>query len=283
MREIPLASWTDFEPEIQRIAAEQQEREAKSGRHFGKVLFRGMANANWGVETTLERSYPGECCDATNSFLKYYLKVTSAQPAIETFSGKRWDKIPSYPKFRELLIQNKGKWFDWLLKDQPEVCEFLVYLRHHGFPSPLLDWTTSPYVAAFFAFDAPGVGTDRACIYALLRDAIHTMSSDQHLFVLGPYMRTHPRHLLQQCDYSMCVQMDFSADDYRFLPHGPAISALAGPQGELLKITVPIAEREVALKKLDLMNINPYSLFGSEDSLIRTAARRECLFRSWSL
>jgi hypothetical protein len=54
-----------------------------------------------------------------------------------------------------------------------------------------------------------------------------------------------------------------------------------GPEGELFEITIPVDERLAALKHLDLMNINSFSLFGSDDSLVHTIARRELLFRDW--
>lgn len=101
------------------------------------------------METTLERSYPSERCDATSSFLKYYRKIGASKPAIETFSGKRWDKFPAFPEFERLLKANFSNytWLDTFLMQTPDIYEYLVYLRHHGFPSPLLDWSASPYVA----------------------------------------------------------------------------------------------------------------------------------------
>ena len=276
LRTLNLRSWSGFEVAIQKL---ENERQVKSARRLTAPLFRGHGSNRWKLETTLERSYPFESSQQQTSFLEYYRALATAKPVIETLSGKERGIILDYPTFGRKLKAHGISWLDMFMIKYPTVWEYFVYVRHHGFPSPLLDWTTSPYVAAFFAFDSPPRNAKRVCVYAMTHDTIHGVSSDAHLMVVGPYMRSHPRHFQQQCRYTLCVGIDLKNQDYVFRPHQLGMQQGLGQNGRLTAITIPLSERTKALRHLERMNINAFSLFGTEDSLIRTIARRELLLR----
>jgi hypothetical protein len=120
-------------------------------------------------------------------------------------------------------------------------------------------------------------------VYMYVRDSMQLSGADNYTFIVGKYVRTHPWHYLQQSNYSLCVglQVKYDGDtvagyDYRFMPHG---GALGKSKTEMfLRILLPASERRNALIELDSMNLNPYSLYSSEESLIRTIARQQFLF-----
>jgi hypothetical protein len=104
-----------------------------------------------------------------------------------------------------------------------------------------------------------------------------TRSSDQPgIYVFGPYVKVHKRHVLQQSQYSICVELD---SDYnaRYANHELVFRNGDERQDRLWKFNVPSSERNYALKSLNKMNINSYSLFGSEDSLVETISTNEII------
>jgi hypothetical protein len=276
-QEISVSTWDEFEEQLQWLESFKRSTEKDVARAYDAPLFRGIGNATWKLQTSLERAFPLEDSSDSISFLEYYRRTIAAKPAIESLTGALWKDVPDYPEMKERLRRDKTGWIDTCLLRENGVYRYWIYLRHHGFPSPLLDWTASPYLAALFAFDQTPHDAKHACIYAYLRDGLHCFSSELHAFVVGPYVQTDKRHFLQQSRYSMCVST--SKDDYLFQTHDPGLVEEGGKNGFLFKLLIPTNARLEFLKRLDLMNINPYSLYASEDSLIRTIARRECLFK----
>ena len=100
-----IQSWADFDGATRKIRL--QDKPARDhGLRPPELLFRGVGNSVWGLETTLERSYPLERCDETSSVRKYYRRTNTAKPAIETLSGRRFEKLPTIPEFDQLIRDN---------------------------------------------------------------------------------------------------------------------------------------------------------------------------------
>ena len=125
--------------------------------------------ASWPLTTTLERATP------RNTVHDYYRITGIINPQIEAFTEKQWP-VPGYDEIRALATNYDAFSLKLLAGDLPGY-SYMMYLRHHGFPSPLLDWTYSLYVAAYFAFRTSSAA-DRVAIYVFRRHRI-TASLDR--------------------------------------------------------------------------------------------------------
>jgi hypothetical protein len=118
MEERKLSSWEDFEREIGEVFSRYSKKRKEALGGVSAPLFRGHTMASWSLKTTLERYAGGpytmrEYWEVMRNFVK---------SPVESMTERRWD-IGEYPKEGP---EPYGP---------PLGYEFMVYLRHHGFPS----------------------------------------------------------------------------------------------------------------------------------------------------
>lgn len=246
METCKLGSWDAFEDKVAGLTG-------TSGATNSVPLFRGQTNAHWTLKTTLERY-----ASTLNSIRRYNDCLLRIQPALAS-SGSQWQQL-------EADLPEK-----FSPHHQLPNYAFMRHVREHGFPSPLLDWSESAYIALFFGY-RHAVLEGEVVIHVCQgesRDGDTNPDSTP-----GPLLTIHGGHFMRQCRYTLAVKKINS--EWFYCPHEEALARQADRYpGSTLRITMPGYLKFDVLKRLHKMDINAYTLFGTEDGLMEKLAFTE--------
>ena len=250
--EVALDSWGQFAPCIATMGP--------------AIIYRGQADAEWKIESTLDRH--------ERRFPTKYINEGGRQVELPCRPVPR-DK--HFGAFKEAVRGKRGSNPQDLSEN-----EWWALAQHHGLATPLLDWTYSPFVALFFAFeeegyiDWPGPTFHKPKKRAVYAASYHVAGNDIEAksvpFVFSP--RHEITHRLGS-QSGVFMRMPKGADleasvRARYVGETPS-SSNHHAQAYLYKITIPSenADRLACLKFLNKMNINRMSLFSDLDGAAR--------------
>jgi hypothetical protein len=263
-----INSWPDFE--------------SVYDKHFrrkrGRWYFRGQRDSGWRIETTLERllgrvgrpanasPYPHYPCGRESNTVGARVELI----LLRAFQARSSKFLPNLPRPDDTL-------------------EWLALMRHWGLPSRLLDVTTSPHVALYFALadslhaDKPTQETPSPVVWAINHIPLraigaeqvgaqaHTDLSERRLFntnfladpakafVAPVHPRSHNERLAAQQGTFLCVgdvESSFLQNVSKCVP----VEDLRG-QGVFRKLVIHPGAAVEILARLSVMNIHNAALF----------------------
>lgn len=223
--------------------------------------FRGEVSTRWPLMTSLARRLQNYCPDRT-------LWPLRESRALRIFRRKAHNYLPDHE----------------VLKDD---LRSLAMMQHHGAPTRLLDFTKSPYVAAFFALED---AVEEAAVYALNTPRLWSATPrfDATLTreridprVAGNFAQffLENRHPVvwfgepSEMDRRLVAQSGlFVIPGQLDLPLEQLLDGYATSEPLLIKYVLPIEIRAEAMDALYRMNVTNASLFPDLEGLARASA-----------
>lgn len=226
-----LMTWTQFKKFLN--------EKLRTGKP-GKYLFRGHASNEWHLSTTLHRA-------GKFDLLRY--------------RSEAFDRL--------VRAVNASLSRRYRISDPVDFGAMMSLAQHHGFPTPLLDWTRSPYVAAYFAFSSKEAQRESSLSRMYMLDAEAWMEhcpQPANIEDPSPVVSVrefeaydNPRHLPQQSCHTFSNVADVSA----------WIRLVGGKKQMLTIIDIPNQDRSDVMRDLSYMGITAASIFPGLDGVCR--------------
>ncbi len=245
-RKITVSTWDKF-------------RELVEGPDLKSWAFRGHANFSWRLYSTLSRHLLDFRVDK-----------------------RAWRKQEE----RILRIfRRKAHLFLTHVPDADDSFQWLALMQHHGAPTRLLDFTWSPYVAAFFALEE---AKQDSAIWALFpprltEQTIRSIRTSQKEIDgdIGPWIRGMYEEMFLPNKNKIVVMGEPERMNQRLIAQSGTfvipgvlddpVEELAFPDS-IVKVILKHGMRKKAMAELYNMNINNASLFPGIDGLAQSLA-----------
>lgn len=245
----------------------------------GLWIFRGERKGKWCLKTSFERACEKFIVPAEK-------RVRVEQNMVREFQRRLHHYTANVPR-----------------KESND--EWMALMQHYGAPTRLLDFTYSPYVAAYFAFEAAdsnctvgvwAVNTD-SCVKQLelkyedfhkqykLYEEERQSEHFNSIFMPRPVEKIrkmvlpiNPFRLNERLAYQRGVFLCPGDVRIRFMDNLQDFMGKEKLEEKVIKFTIPTGEkgqfRDYALRSLDLMNINRITLFPGLDGFAQSFSPR---------
>jgi hypothetical protein len=248
IEEIELRSWTKFDEEVAEMP-------------YRVWLFRGHFDATWKLETSLSRLFKD-------------LQTTFEVSNLE--KNRRFARDNHEKAMISHFKANAHLYLKTLPNNTSSNLEWLSIMQHFGCPTRLLDVTSSPYIALYFALEQ---GHGDAAVYAFnhgefkktdlailgkdySRDVLNNKKGDKAFIIPFEPKQTNERLVAQQGAFLV------PSNNYETFE---SIVAMYEPEKVLVKkLIIPARLRLEGLKKLRRMNITAASLFPGLEGFCRS-------------